>query len=263
MTIITEFSPIIVALLCGITCGILGPFFVWRNLSFLGDALSHSCLTPLAIAAALGISPLIILLPFNLVLAVMLSFLAVRRPLNLDSYISVLFAGFLGLGLLISHFAGSDGEALLQILFGNILESSPLNTLLTIAVCAAVAGHLYFWRKDLYLTLLNRDLAAVEGVRVQWHEMWLMLLLSFVVTIGIRLMGTVLLTALIVTPTVVARVFARDLRSLFVIAATLGGGFAVLGVASAQKFSLPASGTVATLCLMSFLVSLRFKPRIA
>lgn len=258
-----DWSPLTVGLLCGLTCGVLGPFFVWRNLSFLGDALSHSSLTPLALAAAIGVTPLFLLLPFNLGLALMLSFLAVRRPLNLDSYISVLFAGFLGLGLLISHWAGSNSEELLAILFGNILETTPLNSFLTFMVTIAVIGHLYFWRRDLYLTLLNRDLAAVEGVRVQWHEMWLMILLSVVVSIGIRLMGTVLLTALIVTPTVVARVFATNLRTLFITAAVLGASFSMVGAGVAQKYNLPASGTVATLCLFSFLVSLNFKPRIS
>ncbi len=258
-----NWSPLMIGLLCGLTCGVLGPFFVWRNLSFLGDALAHSSLTPLAVATAVGIAPIFLLLPFNLALALTLSFLAVRRPLNLDSYISVLFAGFLGLGLLISHMTGAGGEELLEILFGNILETTPFNTFLTLAVSLAVVGHLYFWRKDLYLTLLNRDLAAVEGVRVQWHEIWLMILLSIVVTIGIRLMGTVLLTALIVTPTVVARAFASNLRTLFLIAAFLGAAFAVVGTAVAQNYNLPASGTVASLCLVSFLVSLNFKPRIS
>lgn len=261
MTIITE--PVFVALLCGITCGMLGPFFVWRNLSFLGDALSHSSLTPLALATLVGVSPIVLLLPFNLLMAVTLSFLAIKRPSNLDSYISIMFAGFLGLGLLISHFAEANGEALLEILFGNILETSPLNSFLTFAVTFAVIGHLVFWRKDLYLMLLNRDLAAVEGVKVQWHELLLMVLLAIVVTVGIKLMGTVLLTSLVVTPTVVARVFAKDLRSLLILASSLGAVLAVSGVTLAKVYGLPASGAVATLCLLSFIISLKFRPKIA
>ncbi|OQW51890.1 MAG: hypothetical protein A4S09_09485 [Proteobacteria bacterium SG_bin7] len=262
LNLFANWPPAFIALLCGVTCGILGPFFVWRNLSFLGDALSHSSLTPLALATLIGVTPVAFLLPFNLLMALTLSFLAIRRPLNLDSYISIMFAGFLGLGLLISHFAGANGESLLEILFGNILETNSFNSFLTFSVTIAVIGHLIFWRHDLYLLLLNRDLAAVEGVRVQWHEILLMILLAIVVTIGIKLMGTVLLTSLIVTPTVVARVFAKNLRSLLILASFLGAIFAVVGVGLAQKYSLPASGTVATFCLFSFLVSLRFKPQI-
>lgn len=266
MTIFTEvfsnWPPVLIALLCGVTCGILGPFFVWRNLSFLGDALSHSSLTPLALATLVGVAPVTFLLPFNLLMALALSFLAIKKPLSLDSYISIMFAGFLGLGLLISHFAGANGESLLEILFGNILETTPFNSFLTLSVAIAVIGHLIFWRRDLYLMLLNRDLAAVEGVKVQRHEILLMVLLATVVTVGIKLMGTVLLTSLIVTPVVVARVFAKDLRSLLILASLLGAVFSVTGVSFAQKFGLPASGVVATLCLFSFLISLRFKPRI-
>lgn len=258
----SNIPPSLIALLCGFTCGLLGPFFVWRNLSFLSDAIAHSSLTPLAIAVPLGISPLLLVFPFNIILALLLTFLAYNRPLNLDSYISVIFAGFMGLGLMISQLTGNSGEELLHILFGNIYSPSSLNSFLTVFVSIAVIGHIIYWRKEVFLTMLNRDLAAIDGVNAKWHEGCLLVLLSIVVTVGIKLMGTVLLTALIVTPTVVTRPFARSLHSQLILSSSFGAVVAGLGVFIADRHNLPVSGFVATLCLGFFILSLRFKPMI-
>ncbi len=248
-------SPLIIGALCGVTCGILGPFFVWRNLSFMGDAVAHSALTPLSLALYLGISPMFFLLPFNLALALFLAFLAFKRPRHLDSYISILFAGFMGLGLLIAHFSGSGGESILEILFGDITQTSGINNLLTIFIAIAVLGHILFWRKQLFLTMLNPELAAVEGINVRLHEVWLLVLMSLTVTIGLKLMGTILLTSLIVTPAIVTRSFSQTLRSQVWGSSILGGVLAFSGIFLARIWDLPSSAVVATLCLSVFLIS--------
>ncbi len=249
-------SPIILAGLCGSACGLIGPFFVWRKVSLLGDALAHSAMTPVSLAFLLGLPPLLVILPFNILFALLLAFISMRSIGSLDSMIAVFFAGFMGLGLLISFYTGVANEEILHIIFGNIEAVNGLDGLLTLILVCAIFGHIFYWRKDLLLLVLQRDLARVEGVRVGWHETWLVILMSLTVTVTLKIMGTVLLTSLLITPPVILRMLSRSMFKQLIGSSILGGGIAIIGIAMAHVTKAPASAVVATLSLCAFSIAL-------
>lgn len=255
------FNPLFLAALCGFTCGIIGPFFVWRKLSFLGDAIAHSAMTPLSVSLILGVPPIVLVLPFNILFGLFLAFLYLRKAEQLDSTIAVFFAGFMGVGLLISSFTGVGDEEILHFLFGNITSPDQIISLITIVVAIATIAHILFWQKDLLLMVLQKDLAKIEGVRVNWHEVWLLVIMALVVTVTLKLMGTILLTSLLITPPVVIRHLSGNLKTQLLGSAVLGTILATGGVSLALAFNIPASGSVAGLSLLVFLAtSLFFKP---
>ncbi|MDZ4662869.1 MAG: metal ABC transporter permease [Pseudomonadota bacterium] len=254
-------NPLFLAALSGFTCGLLGPFFVWRRLNFLGDAIAHSAMTPLSLSLILGVPPIILILPFNILFGLFIAFLYLKKSGQLDSTIAVFFAGFMGLGLLISQASGAGSEEVLHFIFGDISSPDTLGSLLTGVISVAAVAHILYWRKELLLMVLQKDLAKIEGIKVNWHEVWLLVIMALVVTVTLKLMGTILLTSLLITPPVVFRRLSGSLMHQLLGSALLGMVLAVSGVGIALVFNVPASGSVAGLSLMLFLTaSLFFKP---
>ncbi len=238
--------------------GPLGSFVVWRRMAFFGDALAHSALLGVALGFLLHIEVNIAIAALCAVFATLLTAMLARARLAPDTLLSICAFTALSVGLVALSFVEEVRVDLVGYLFGDILAvgRADLAWIWGGAVAGlAVLGLL--WRKLLAVTV-HADLAAVEGVNVPAMRLAFVLLLAILVAVAMKIVGVLLVTALLVMPAAAARRFARSPESMAAIAAGIGAFASVAGLLASVEFDTPSgpSVVVAAACVFAFSLAL-------
>ena len=213
---------ILEALLAGLCLslmsGPLGVFVVWRRMSYFGDSLAHSALLGVAIGLWLDISSFLAVSVLAIIIVLLLLVLRKKQSLPNDTLLGIFAHSTLSLGLIIFALMDAPNVDLMAYLFGDILALSHqdlyLLGVLSVAVPCVLA---VFWRALLLMTV-HRELAKVEGVPVDRIELGFCLLLALVIAVGMKVVGVLLISALLIIPSAAARRFARSPLHMVVLA---------------------------------------------
>ncbi len=187
--------------------GPLGSFVVWRKMAYFGDTLAHASLMGLALGFLFNINLYFALLICCLMLAVLLVTLQKQKLVATDTLLGILAHSALSLGLVAVSFLDNVRVDLMSYLFGDLLAVSPTD-LMFIYAGAAVIGLVLtiFWR-PLLSTTVNEDLAAVDGINIDLMRLILMLLVGIVIAVGMKFVGALIMTSLLIIPAATARKF--------------------------------------------------------
>lgn len=255
---------ILLALLAG--CGValmagpLGSFAVWRRMAYFGDTLAHSALTGVAFGLILSVNINLAVTIFCLLLALLLVVLQNNRTIATDTLLGILSHSMLALGLVVVSVFGEGRVDLYGFLFGDLLSVSS-EDLVTIAITAAIVLPLmlWLWRPLLAITV-HEELAFVEGVRVAWVRTTLMLMMALVIAVAMKVVGVLLITALLIIPAAASRRLVRTPEQMAVSASAIGMLAIAGGLAVSFYWDTPA-GPSAVLCAsVMFALSLLKKP---
>lgn len=247
---------LLAGLLSGALGGLLGSFAVLRQLSFFSDALGHSALLGLALGVLLGVQPTLVLIPFAVLFALLVSSLVKRSPLPPDALLNILYSASLALAVvLLSRSPGSAGN-LQQLLFGDILGVGWLEILLLAGLLLLVVLLLAFNLRAQILLSLDEALARSRGVAVDRQRLLFVILLAMVVALAIKAVGVLLISAFVVMPACAARLISRSFRAYLLGASLLGAGGAVLGLLASAQFNVPSGPAVVLVQLGGVLLAL-------
>ena len=210
---------------CGlaVAAGPLGCFVVWRRMAYFGDATSHAALLGVALSLAFSVSPFIGVLLVAIVMAYGIARLS-GRLYAIDTLLGVAAHLSLALGLVaVSKLSGVRLD-LSSYLFGDILAISRTDIFIVWAGSLITVG-LLIWRWERLLTsTLNPDLATASGFNVEREQLILMMSLAILVAVAIKLVGALLITAILIIPAAAARVFSRTPEQMAVVAILIGVG---------------------------------------
>lgn len=244
-----------------VIAGPLGSFVVWRRLAFFGDALAHSALLGLALGFMLQIEPAIAIAVLCAAFALILTGLLSRAKLPPDTLLSIAAFTTLSLGLIALAFVETLRVDLISYLFGDILSVTRADValvwsgaLLALAVLVAI------WR-PLLAASVDEDLARVEGIDTGRVRLAFVLLLALVVALAMKIVGVLLVTALLVIPAAAARRFAQGPEAMAIYASIVGAVAVVGGLFASLKFDTPSGPSVVVAAAAIFAGSLLFKRR--
>ena len=224
--------------------GPIGCFVVWRRMAYFGDSLAHSALLGIAIGYLMGIDLNIGIAATCLALAALLVLLQRQKRLATDTALGILSHAALALGLVAISFLGTVRVNLLAYLFGDILAVSRSDLAwIWGGGLVALGGLALMWRPLLALTV-HEELAAAEGVPVVRLKLAFMLLIALVVAIAMKVVGILLITALLIVPAATARRFARSPESMAVSATILGVAAVLLGLWGSLQFDTPSGPSI-------------------
>jgi zinc transport system permease protein len=243
-------------LLMGALCPLLGVFVVIRRMSFFGDAIAHSAFTGIALGLLLGVDPSLAAVGFAILVALGMGFLQARSHIPSDTIIGVFFSGAAALGILLIGLFQGYRTNLFSYLFGDILTIGWMELATTGALLAGVGAVTILIRKPLLQLALNRDLAAVQGVPVALLEYVLMILLAVTVAVSIRLVGIILVTALLIIPAAAARNVSRSIKQMFGFSVAFGASSALLGLFGSYGLNTASGPTIVIACIAVFAASL-------
>ncbi len=236
--------------------GPLGCFIVWRRLAYFGDTLSHSALLGVALALALQINITLSVFVVSAVVALSLLGLQRRASLSSDSLLGLLAHSSLALGMVALAFMTDVRIDLMGFLFGDILAVSRTDILVVYAGGAAIFAILvYIWR-PLFAATVNRDLAAAEGMRPEVANLVFMLLMATVIAISMKIVGVLLITALLIIPAATARRLAGGPESMAAVAAATGALAVIAGLFGSLEWDTPSGPSIVVAALALFLLVL-------
>jgi len=257
MTMLDDF--LIRAALAGamvaVAAGPLGCFVVWRRMAYFGDATAHAAILGVALALAFQISVFAGTLVTALAMAVVVSVLA-GRGWAMDTMLGVLAHSALALGLVAVSFLPRVRVDLSSFLFGDILTVTRAD-LVVIGLGAALVLGLVTWRwRGLLASTLNEELAQSAGLNPARERLFLTLALAVTVAVALKVVGALLIAAMLIIPPATARIFARSPEGMALIAVVLGIGAVALGLTMSLELDTPAGPSIVAAASVGFAAAL-------
>ncbi|MEZ8621075.1 zinc ABC transporter permease subunit ZnuB [Vibrio splendidus] len=241
--------------------GPLGSFVVWRKMAYFGDTLAHASLMGLALGFLFNINLYFALLICCLMLAVLLVTLQKQKLVATDTLLGILAHSALSLGLVAVSFLDNVRVDLMSYLFGDLLAVSPTD-LVFIYAGAAVIGLVLaiFWR-PLLSTTVNEDLAAVDDINIDLMRLILMLLVGIVIAVGMKFVGALIMTSLLIIPAATARKFANTPEQMAFLASVIGSIAVFGGLSLSWFYDTPAGPSVVISAAAMFMLSQMYRTR--
>lgn len=254
------FDFLLYALFAGIAvalvAGPLGSFAVWRRMAYFGDTLAHSALLGITFGLLLGINLSIAVAVGCLTLAMILVAMQRNRFLATDTLLGILSHSTLALGLVCVSLFSKTRIDLMAYLFGDILSVTRMDLILMWATSLGVITALVFiWQPLLNMTV-HEDLAQVEGVPIHKIRTVLMLLMALVIAMAMKVVGVLLITALLIIPAAAARRLTHSPETMAITASLLGCLAVLMGLWASYQFDSPAGPSVVLSAGFLYLVSL-------
>lgn len=236
--------------------GPLGCFVIWRRLAYFGDTLSHAALLGVAMAFLLEINITVAVFVVSAFVSVALLMLQKRASLSADALLGLLAHAALALGLVVLAFMTWVRIDLMGLLFGDILAVSKLDILVIYGGGALVLGVLAFIWKPLFAATVSREMAEAEGMKPDRANLVFMLLMASVIAISMKVVGVLLITAMLIIPAATARRFATGPEQMAFAAAILGIASVVAGLFGSLQWDTPSGPSIVVAALAFFLFSL-------
>ncbi len=234
--------------------GPLGCFVVWRRMAYFGDATAHAAILGVALSLGFSISIFIGVLITALAMAFMiLSFSG--RVFTVDTLLGVAAHGGLALGLVAVTFIPGVRVDLAAYLFGDILAVGHLDLLIIGTGCLTILVVLWFRWERLLLLTLNADLAAARGIDTRRENMILTVMLAVLVAVAIKIVGALLITAMLIIPAAAARPISRTPEWMAVLAVAVGVIAVLTGLFGSFNWDLPTGPSIVTAATAIFAVA--------
>ena len=243
---------LIVSVLVGVMCPVLGAYVITRGRAFMGDALAHSVLPGMVVAFLLGISPFFAAVPAGIVIALLMGSVSRFTGISEDTSIGIIFAGMFALGLVMLSRATNVNVNIEDLLLGQVLGVSRMDVFVSLGLTVVVLAGLYAFHRQFVYTTFDPVGAEVIGIRTNAVEYVLLALLALVIVIGIQAAGIVLVMAMLITPAATAYLLARRFVGVMVIGALVGGVSAVAGLYLSFHADLPSGPAMALVATVLF-----------
>ncbi len=236
--------------------GPLGCFIVWRRLAYFGDTLSHSALLGVAIALLLELNITFTVFTISVGVAMLLLLLQRQARLSSDALLGLLAHATLAVGLVVLAFMTWVRVDLMGFLFGDILAINKAD-ILTIWVggLAVLIALSVIW-KPLFAATVNYEIAVAEGLKPDRANFFFMVLIAAVIAISMKIVGVLLITALLIIPAATARRFSTTPEMMALVASIIGAASVWVGLEGSLQWDTPAGPSIVVAALLGFIISL-------
>ena len=241
--------------------GPLGCFIVWRRLAYFGDTLSHSALLGVAIALLLNMNITLTVFVISVAVSMLLILLQRRATLSSDALLGLLAHATLAVGLVVLAFMTWVRVDLMGFLFGDILAITAGDIAIIWGGGLVVLALVSFIWKPLLASTVSYEIAVAEGLRPDLANFLFMVLMAGVIAISMKIVGVLLITALLIIPAATARKLSGNPEIMAVMASILGAASVWLGLEGSLKWDTPAGPSIVVAALAFFITSVLPLPK--
>lgn len=250
---------LIAGVLISLCAGLLGVTLVLKRYSMIGDGLSHVAFGAMAIAAVTGLAPMTVALPVTVAAAVLLLLANERGLIKGDAAIAMLSAGALAVGYLLLNLFPSTGTGSLSgdvcsSLFGStsMMTLSPSDVWLCVILCAVVLGFFILCYHRIFAVTFDQTFATATGLSSRVYNFAIAAVSGVVIVMAMKLVGALLISALIIFPALSSMRLFKSFRSVMVVAAILAVAGSLAGLILSLLFSTPTGATVVVVHIVIF-----------
>lgn len=252
---------LISAVVVGTVCSVIGVYVILKGLSFIGAGIAHASFGGVALGFILGWNLVGTALIFCLATAWGVGLVSRKGRIREDVAIGILFSATMALGILLVSLLKGYNVDLIGFLFGSVLAVTPEDLWLTVLLALAillVVGLLY---KELLFITFDTEMAQVVGVPSTALYFLLLGLMAVTIVVSIKVVGIILVEALIVTPAATAYQLTTDFRRMMVLSVAIGVGAAVVGLFFSYWLNTPSGGTMVLTATIVFFLAALLSPK--
>lgn len=243
-------SGIFVAVLLGW----LGTFVVTRKMSLIGDGIAHASLAGIALALLLGWAPIPVATILSMFIAAFIYFLEKKTKISSDMAIALMFTTGMAVGIILLHFYQGYQPELVSYLFGNILTINTYDLWNIVVIGTIILFLLFiFYRKILFSTF-DPVGAYLSGIKPWIYDLILYVSTAVAIVLSIKLIGIILVSALLVTPSAIAKLFSKSFKHFTVLAIVISIIIIFIGLMLSYSLDLPSGAVIVLTGTSLFLV---------
>ncbi len=249
-------KALITGVFIAISCSLLGVFLVLKNMSLIGDGLAHVSFAAIAIGLLVSDKPIIISIPIVIVASFLVLLLKEKAKIDADATIGLLSSFSIAVGVIIASVAKGFNIDLFSYLFGSILFISPSEMILSglLAIILIVLVLLFY--NDLFSITFDENFAKISGIKVRRINYLLSVLISVTIVLGIRIVGTMLISSLIVFPSVSALQISKGFKRTLMFSVLFSMIAVVLGIIFSYILNVPTGALIVVVNAIIFLITL-------
>ena len=258
MSILTMFSyhfiqrALVVGVLVSLCAALLGVSLVLKRYSMIGDGLSHVGFGALAVASAFHLAPLAVTVPVVVLSAILLLRLRGSSRVKGDAAIAIISSSALAIGVIVVSVTSGMNTEVSSYLFGSILSLSRGDAVLSVILSLAVLALFLLFYPRLFAVTFDETFARATGTRADLYNTLLAVLTAVTVVIGMRMMGALLISSLIIFPALSAMKLCRSFRSVILCAALISVVCFLVGMIASYAFETPSGASVVAADLIAF-----------
>ena len=252
-------NALLAAVLVSIACGIVGTFVVVKRIVFISGGISHAAFGGIGLGYWLGVNPLLAVIPFSLAAAVAIGVLGRRMRVSDDTAIGVLWTMGMAMGILFIQLSPGYAPDLMSYLFGNILTVPTRDLWLMLALDGIILLAVVALYREFAAISFDEEFAAVVGVPARVLGLLLLCLVALSVVVLIRVVGIILVIALLTMPAAISRQFTHDLKKLMILASLTGIALTAGGLWLSFLLDLGSGATIILVLGTVFLLTSSLK----
>ena len=245
----------VVGILVSVCAALLGVPLVLKRYSMIGDGLSHVSFGALSVAVACGWAPLPVSIPVVVLAALGLLRMTERSKLGADAAIAVVSASALAIGIIVTSLTTGMTTDVDSYMFGSILALSRADVALSIGVSVAVLVLFGLFYHQLFAITFDESFSRATGMKVGVYNTLLAVLTALTIVLGMRMMGAMLISSLVIFPALTAMTLLRSFRGVVICAAGLSVVCFCVGLTGSYLWGTPVGATVVLVNLAAFLLS--------
>ena len=243
---------IIVGSLVSLCSTLLGTSLVLKRYSMIGDGLSHVGFASLAIAYALQLAPMSVSIPVCVIAAFFLLQLEENSKIKGDAATALLCSGALAVGVMTISLTTGMNTDVCNYMFGSILAISPSDMRLSVVLSVVVLFLYIFFYPRIFAVTFDENFAKASGTNTRFYNMVLALLTSITIVLGMRMMGTLLISSLIVFPSITAMRVCKNFLATIILASILSLFGFFVGMTLSFLYRIPTGASIVVIDIVLF-----------
>jgi len=242
-----------------ITCSSLGLFLVLRKMSLIGDGLSHVSFGAIALGLFFGLYPLYVAIPVVILSSILILKISEKARIYGDAAIGIVSAVGIASGIILASVSRGFNVDLFSYLFGNILAISNNEAILSIILSLIVLLVIYFFYWDLFSATFDEEYAKTTGIKTNFINTLLTILTAITVVLSIKIVGIMLVSALLILPAVTALQISKKFKTTLFLGGIISLISVILGITVSYILDLPPGATIVMLNAIFFALALTYK----
>ena len=245
---------LVVGVLVALCSSLLGVSLVLKRYSMIGDGLSHVGFGALAIATATNWAPLTVSIPLVLAAAFFLLRLSEDSRIKGDSAIALISTGSLAIGVMVISMTSGMNIDVYNYMFGSILAINSTDVILSVILSSVVLVLYLFFYSRIFAVTFDESFAKATGINAGMYNMLIALLTAVTIVLGMRLVGALLISSLIVFPAITSMRLFKSFRSVVISSAVISVVTFLTGIMASYIYATPAGASVVTFNIILFFV---------
>lgn len=245
---------LIVGLLVSLCAALLGVSLVLKRYSMIGDGLSHVGFGAIAVATAFNWAPMEFTIPVVIIAAFLLLRISENSTIKGDSAIAVISTGALAVGILVASVTTGMNTDINSYLFGSILAMSESDVIMSIALSAVVLVLFMLFYNRIFAVTFDETFAKATGIHAGLYNMLIAFLTAVTIVLGMRMMGALLISSLIIFPALSAMRVCKKFKAVVILSAVISIVCFLFGLITSYLFSTPTGATVVVLNIIVFII---------